>query len=48
MDNYKEINYYYKYIVKEIYLSIYNTILKNTKFINDIKYNINKNIFPIF
>ena len=48
MDNYKEINNYYKYIVEQIYLSTYNIILKDTKFINNIKYNLNnKNIFPI-
>ena len=48
LDNYKEINNYYKYIVEQIYLSTYNIILKDTKFINNIKYNLNnKNIFPI-
>ena len=47
MDNYKEVNYYYKYIVEQIYLPTYNIILKETKFINNLKYNINnKNIFP--
>lgn len=48
MDNFKEINYCYKYIVDKIYLSSYNLILKDIYFINSIKYNENnRNIFPL-
>ena len=48
MDDFKDINYYYKYIVDKIYLSSYNLILKDINFINNINYNENnRNIFPL-
>ena len=48
IDDYKEINYYYKYILDKMYIFSYNLILKDINFLNFIKYNgNNRNIFPI-